>query len=282
MKKILWTIFIVITVLTMVITPITIHVFSPSMTSELSADGILDYMGNGIAAIPTIIIALVAIWQTNKANYIAEDANKMSVDASNIAKKANEISEQLLQLEITRQRLDLRPAFVISEWSAPIKSFERTSLRPDDFSIQIGEYSEKEAWGLKLTFFNISSGYETIGFNSAIAKDGSFEWTNSMTSATSRKIGLAPSEKKCIYFYADKEVFESQLGKAIEVEFYVNNRLDEPYREKMELFIMSMSDTVVHKEGEAYVHLEIQNYKVGRCVEKSPEFPDGVIWEVQV
>jgi len=31
MKKILWTIFIVITVLTMVITPITIHVFSPSM-----------------------------------------------------------------------------------------------------------------------------------------------------------------------------------------------------------------------------------------------------------
>ena len=76
MKKILWTIFIVITVLTMVITPITIHVFSPSMTSELSADGILDYMGNGIAAIPTIIIALVAIWQTNKANNIAEDANR--------------------------------------------------------------------------------------------------------------------------------------------------------------------------------------------------------------
>lgn len=279
MKKILWTILIVVVVVAMVITPITIHIFSPSVVSELSADGILDYLGNCIAAIPTIIIALVAIWQTNKANKIAEDANEMTIDASNIAKKANEISEYLLELEITRQRLDLRPSFIISEWSAPIKDFERTSLMPDDFSIEIGKYSKKEAWGLKLTFLNISSGYETICFNSAIAKDGSFEWENSMSGATSRKMGLAPSEKKSIYFYADKEVFMSQLGKAIDVDFYVYNRLDEHYREKMELYIMSMADSVAHKEGEVYVHLEIQNYKVGRCVEKSGEFPDGVKWE---
>lgn len=53
--------------------------------------------------------------------------------------------------------------------------------------------------GTKTNFFNISSGYETIGFNSAIAKDGSFKWINSMTSATSRKIGLAPSEKMYIF-----------------------------------------------------------------------------------
>lgn len=280
MKKLLWTILIGGVVFAMIITPIAIHFLSSTVVSELSADGLLNYIGNCIASIPTIIIALVAIWQTKKANNIAEEANEMTLEASNIAQKANEISERLLELEITRQKMDLRPAFIISEWSAPIKDLKNTSVLPDDFCVQIGHYSGKIAWGLKLTLLNISSGYETITFNRATAKDGSFSWTNAMSGATSRKIGLSPSEKKSIYFYADKEVFMSQLGKPIEVDFYVENRLGDHYREKMELFIMEMTDTVPHKEGEVYVYLEIQKYIVGLCVERSSKFPDAVKWEL--
>ena len=205
MKKLLWTILIGVVVFAMIITPIAIHFLSSTVVSELSADGLLNYIGNCIASIPTIIIALVAIWQTKKANNIAEEANVMTLEASNIAQKANEISERLLELEITRQKMDLRPAFIISEWSAPIKYLKNTSVLPDDFCVQIGHYSGKIAWGLKLTLLNISSGYETITFNRATAKDGSFSWTNAMSGATSRKIGLSPSEKNLYIFMLTKK-----------------------------------------------------------------------------
>ena len=42
----------------------------------------------------------------------------------------------------------------------------------------------------------------------------------------------------------------------------MENRIGDCYQEKIEMFIMDMSDSVAHKNGEAYVHLEIQNYVV--------------------
>lgn len=250
MKKNLRTTLIGIVVLVMVITPMTIHLVSPFIRSEISADGILGYLANCIVAIPTIIIAIVAIWQT---------------------KESNEISERLLELEQDRQRLDLRPAFVIEHWDAPMRNFETTSILPEDLCIQIGKYSHGIAWGLRLTLLNISSGYETIIFNSAVAKDGAFTWKNSMSMATTRKIGLAPLEKKDIYFYADEEAFKSQLGKAIILDFYVKNRLGDTYKEQMEVYIMSMTDETPHREGEAYLYLEVQNYNV-EFIEKNQTF----------
>ena len=92
MKKKLRTTLIRIVVLVMVITPMTIHLVSPFIRSEISADGILGYLANCIVAIPTIIIAIVAIWQT---------------------KESNEISEMLLDLEQDIQRLYFRTAFFI-------------------------------------------------------------------------------------------------------------------------------------------------------------------------
>lgn len=55
MKKNLRTTLIGIVVLVMVITPMTIHLVSPFIRSEISADGILGYLANCIVAIPTII-----------------------------------------------------------------------------------------------------------------------------------------------------------------------------------------------------------------------------------
>jgi hypothetical protein len=43
--------------------------------------------------------------------------------------------------------------------------------------------------------------------------------------------------------------------------------------------IMSMTDIVNHKEGEVYLHLEIQNYSVGKIVDESNQNPDGVEWD---
>jgi hypothetical protein len=250
-------------------------------------------LGNCLAAIPTIILALVAIWQTNKANKLAEAANQCALQSEEIAKKAiklseysiaqtdisNDISNRLLELEENRQYLDMRPSFVVTQWRAPIKNFNSICINPECLSIQVGEYSDGEAWGIEFELFNTSAGFESICFNEAHSVDGKYKWTNSMTGASTRKLELPSLEKTKVYFYADKSFWKKQEQVAFVLDFFVRNRIDVPYREKFEFMIMSMTDIVNHKEGEVYLHLEIQNYSVGKIVDESNQNPDGVEWD---
>lgn len=64
-----------------------------------------------------------------------------------------------------------------------------------------------------------------------------------------------------------------------DIDFYLNNRLDKSYKEKFELMIVSMDEKVPHNENEVYLHLEIQNYSVGKITDKYDDYPEGVIWE---
>ena len=149
MKKKYWGMLIALVFIAMIIIPVVIHVKSPNIVSEITADGLLDYLGNCVVAVPTIVIAIIAIWQTNKANKLAEEANKSAsesekiaeksneiaeraiclteqaniytTNANKIAEKANDISQKLLELEELRQTLELRPSFAITSWCAPIK-----------------------------------------------------------------------------------------------------------------------------------------------------------------
>lgn len=146
----------------MIVIPIIIHVKSEKVCSEITADGLLDYLGNCLAVIPTIILSFVAIWQTHRANKIAEEANKCALESEEIAKKAiklseysidqtdisNDISRRLLELEENRQKLDMRPSFVVTKWRAPIKNFNSTYVNPDCLSIQVGKYTNGDTWGL--------------------------------------------------------------------------------------------------------------------------------------
>lgn len=138
----------------------------------------LDYLGNCLAVVPTIILAFVAVWQTNRANKIAEEANQCALESEEIAKNAiklseysieqtdisNDISRRLLELEENRQKLDMRPSFVVTKWRAPIKDFNAVCINPDCLSIQVGEYTNGEAWGIELELYNISNGFESISF----------------------------------------------------------------------------------------------------------------------
>lgn len=96
---------------------------------------------------------------------------------------------------------------------------------------------------------------------------------------STRKLELSSLEKSKVYFYADKSFWKNQVHDTYIVDFFVRNRLDVPYREKFELMIMEMTDETIHKENELYLYLEIQNYSVGKIVDKSMECPDGVEWE---
>ncbi len=280
-------------IVTMIITPIIIHVKSEKVCSEITADGLLGYLGNCLAVVPTIILALVAIWQTNRANKIAEEANQCALESEEIAKNAiklseysieqtdisNDISKQLLELEENRQKLDMRPSFVVTKWRAPIKNFNSICINPDCLSIQVGEYTNGEAWGIELELYNISNGFESICFNEAKNINGQEKWANCMLGMSTRKIELPALKKERIYFYADKSFWEGKESNTYIVDFYIRNRIDVPYREKFEMMIMSMNDKVVHKDEEVYLHLEIQNYSVGEMINKCSEYPDGIEWD---
>ena len=284
---------VILLVVVMIVTPIIVHVKSGKVCSKITADGLLDYLGNCLAAIPTIILALVTIWQTNRANKIAEEANQCALESEEIAKNAiklseysinqtdisNNISKRLLELEENRQNLDMRPSFVVTKWRAPIKGFNSVCINPDCLSIQVGEYTGGEAWGIELELYNISNGFESICFNEAKNINGQEKWTNCMLGLSSRKIELPALKKERIYFYADKSFWEEKESNTFIVDFYIRNRIDVPYREKFEMMIMSMNDKIVHKDKEVYLHLEIQNYSVGKVRNKCSEYPDGVEWD---
>lgn len=96
----------------MIVTPIIIHVESKKVCSEITADGLLDYLGNCLAVVPTIILAFVAIWQTNRANKIAEEANQCALESEEIAKNAIKLSEYSIEQtdisnDISRRLLEL-------------------------------------------------------------------------------------------------------------------------------------------------------------------------------
>lgn len=260
----------------MIVIPLIIHYFSQGVKSEITADGLLGYLGNCITAFPTIVIAAIAIWQSFKANKIAEEANNEAI-------KSDEISKKLLELEEHRQRLELRPSFAVINWCAPIKVFSDIVKCPEMLSIQVGEYSEnEEAWGIELELLNTSSGFESVCYREALNDKGEQIWLYSMAAMRTRKIELPPLKSSKIYFYAGKDFWhKAENDNKIIVNFDLNNRLDDAYREKFEMFIISMSDDVIHKNGEVHLYLEIQNYNIGEYVEKSNKYPDGIIWEKQ-
>lgn len=249
---------VILIIVIMIVTPIIIHVKSKKVYSEITADGLLAYLGNCLAVVPTIILALVATWQTNR---------------------ANNISKRLLGLEENRQNFEMRPSFVVTKWRAPIKNYDSICTNPDCLSIQVGKYTYEEAWGIELELYNISNGFESICFNKAKNINTQEKWTNSMSGMSTRKIELPALKKEKIYFYADKSFWKGKESATYIVDFYIRNRIDVPYREKFEMMIMSMDDKVAHKDKEVYLHLEIQNYSVGKVRNKCSEYPDGVEWD---
>lgn len=69
--------------------PITVHIFSPRIYSEITADGLLGYMIQTISAIGTISLAYVAIWQNKK---MQSENDKAQNRMESLAVQANNIN----------------------------------------------------------------------------------------------------------------------------------------------------------------------------------------------
>lgn len=69
--------------------PLVVHIFSPDLDSEITADGLLGYVIQGISAFGTILLAYVAIWQNQK---MQQDNDKAQNRMENIALEANNLN----------------------------------------------------------------------------------------------------------------------------------------------------------------------------------------------
>ena len=75
----------------LVVFAIFVHWLSPKVPSLITADGMLSYIGSGISSVATILLAIIAYHQTERANSMAD---KLALQSNRFAEQANELSKQ--------------------------------------------------------------------------------------------------------------------------------------------------------------------------------------------
>lgn len=69
--------------------PFLVHIFSPSVNSEITADGLLGYVIQTISALGTILLAYVAIWQNKR---MQKENDKAQDRMERLALQANDLN----------------------------------------------------------------------------------------------------------------------------------------------------------------------------------------------
>lgn len=96
---------VIILIAVLAVFAILVHWLSPKVPSLITADGMLSYIGSGISSVATILLAIIAYRQTERANSMAdklalqsnrfaEQANELSKQANRAANKANDLAEE--------------------------------------------------------------------------------------------------------------------------------------------------------------------------------------------
>lgn len=235
--------------------PLAVHFLSPSVVSEISADGMLTYIVEAISAIATFTLALVALWQTSEANKMTD--------------KANALSERMLEVEENQYKLELRPFIMVTAWRGlDVVDKSKIYLLPDEMYIEAdGCDSEKDKLaGLELTLFNSTNGYISVTFNGA--KSEEIEWKECYSGQPKSSVSIMPGESGKITFIGKPEFFRKQKGKTIHFKFILENRIAQRYQEEFDVIIISFSDSCVHKDNEYYCHLVVQNFAIGKFEKK--------------
>ena len=91
------------------------------------------------------------------------------------------------------------------------------------------------------------------------------------------KIVLAPGASDTFVFYASPDFWKKQIGRTVKLEFVLENRFSQRYKEQVEMIITSMSDQVYIDLPQWYSYMFFQNYKIYRFERDS----DGNVFEVE-
>lgn len=89
---------VIILIAVLAVFAILVHWLSPKVPSLITADGMLSYIGSGISSVATILLAIIAYRQTERANSMADklalQSNDLAAQSNAAAQKSNELAAQ--------------------------------------------------------------------------------------------------------------------------------------------------------------------------------------------
>ncbi len=188
--------------------------------------------------------------------------------AINQTQQANKMSERLMDIESNRYMLEIRPFVMVTDWKSYELNADKLIFNPDKLYICIEEHNNDEtAIGIGLQLQNTTDSFLTVEYCDGYSEK--VKWLNSASNQPNRKLRMLAGENREIIFYANSDFMKSLQGNSITIEFILENRFAERYKESFNLIITASSNECIHKQGEWYCGIAIQNYKIGKFAKDS-------------
>ena len=260
-KRSIIAIIILIIVIGLII-PVIVHLDSPSIISEITADGMLGYIIGYLSFITTGILALYALFQTKQSN--------------DIAQKYNDMTNQLLDIEKNNYKLQIRPFIAITKYD--IKKYTQSDIlnSDDKLFIEVGNWdSISSINGITLKVTNTTESFLTFQFDEAEKIDSDIIWRNSSVGKNNiqnMKTSLMPGESREIVFIADDDFILNHFGKSVNLSFILENRFTNRYKETFKMIF-----TYISKNSDSIdLYLFFQEYHIYKF-----KYNNGIISEVE-
>lgn len=212
------------------------------LVAEWSAGELLGYIGTMLTLIGTMILSLLAL---------------------QASKKANDLSEKVIQMEQDRYTLELRPFVLVSNWETYEISPEELIDDPQKKYIQIDKSNTGTALGIALELTNTTQSCISVQYSCGKARTPDKCWGNAAVNQENMKMMLLPGAKDEFVFYASPSFMKEQISQRVTVELFLENRFSKRYKETFVLIITSLSDQVSSIPGKWHCHLFAQEYTIG-------------------
>ena len=221
--------------------------------AEWNAEDALQFYGAIIGAGGTIVLGYVAYWQTKRANEQSDNAN--------------EISNRLLSIEESRDKLELRPFIMVTDFKAYAKIECELINDPDQLYISVAPNTDFKGYVLciEMTLANTTKSFITAEYYRAAVDDGP-SWGLSAGNQGNLKIAINGGETGKVVFYAPSSFFESMRERIVRFRFILENRIGKRYAQEFDMIITSITpDTVgCSPTGKWFISMMIQGFSIAR------------------
>ena len=233
-----------------------VHIEADKRVSQITADGMLEYIVGFLSFGATMLLSIYALYQTNhsndmakKANEITEKSNEIATQAVTMAQKANEITEKAnaiaeraYDIEKYNYQLQIRPFITVTDYD--ISVFSKQDILFSDLKVfyEAGNWdSISNTNGIKFIITNTTHSFLSFSFDEAICKNSNNKWNNSCAgekNIKNRIINLMAGESKEIVFIADDKMLEKLWAERISMSFILENRFMQRFKETFDIVFM--------------------------------------------
>ena len=249
--------------------------------TNISAGNLLGFIGSFFAFTGTLYLG-VLVWkqnqrfkdENNKAQNKLQDAIDKLAKANDIIADMEEestvISKRLLDIEDSRDKLQLRPFVMVTDWD--IETIDKDDIVFNNkklfFDINGDIKSEKELSALKIYFTNTTESFLTVKYFGADISKGDKKinnWNIASLNQTNSKLYLNKGTPGTISFFAENSYLKQLEGKTITLNLILENRLSETYKLKIDLIVAHINF------APKYLYVMVQNYRISKFIKG----PDG-------